>query len=380
MRQKSDKIVSAETREDRISFVIGLVVVLAVLAVFVGLIVAAGHKSARVMAAGEISAPEEIRRGTEQTLTYTTDKLKKDDTVIWYANGRKIGETKFDGKATKLNYTPDECGKTVVRAVSGKYSQTKTLEIKKPILTVSATNATVTYGDKLPKLNCTVEGFVCDDTAEKLGCKFQCTAKEGLNVGVWEIGFAGEEPEEYEVCYKTAHLTVLPRTVTISNTVTKEYDQTNTIQNPTLKLDGVLDGDEVSAKCDTLYFASKNAGYQKLVTANICLTGKNAHNYVLSDDAQGYIAPKKIKLSGVTVENKYFDGTTKATTTNPGSLSGVLKGDSVAIGSMDVRFDGANVGKHSAFAKKIVLIGVDKDNYIVTETQVGEAEILTQKY
>lgn len=379
MKGKNDKTISAEAREERISLAIGIIVVLAVLATIAGFIIAANIKNNQAVSMGEISTPTEMRRGSVQTLTYTASKLKNGDTVTWYVNGEKVAETRFDGKTAKLNYTPDKTGQTAVKAVCGKYSQSKTVEVKKPVLTVSAVDAAVTYGETLPKFDYTVEGFVGEDTKETVKCKFDCNVQGCTGVGVWEISLGGEEPDGYEVHYNTAHLTVLPRVVHIANTVTKEYDQTNTLNAPDLVLDGVLEGDEVRAKCDTLYFSSKNAGYQNVMTANVCLEGKDARNYVLSDDAQGYIAPKKIALQGVKIVNKYYDGTTKAKIDDPGSLVGVLEGDSVAIGSLEASFDDANVGKHTAMLKGIVLIGVDKDNYVVTNTQVNSGEILSSK-
>lgn len=379
MKEKSDKTISAEKREERISLVIGIVVVLAVIATIAGLIISASVRSNRAMSVGEISAPMEMRRGTEQTLTYTATKLKNGDTVTWYVDGEKVAETKFDGKAAKLNYTPEKTGQATVKAVCGKYSQSKTVEVKKPVLTVSATDTTVTYGEPLPELNYNVAGFVGEDTAETLNCKFGCCAQGCTDVGIWEIRPDGDIPEGYEVRYNTAHLTILPRVVHIANTLTKEYDQTNTLAAPLIELDGVLDGDEVTANCDTLYFSSKNAGYQNVMTANVCLQGKDAHNYVLSEDAQGYIAPKKISLYGVKIVDKYYDGTTKAKIDDPGNLLGVLDGDSVAIGTLEVNFDAASVGKHTATVNEIALIGVDKDNYVVTDMQVTGGEILSSK-
>ena len=379
MKEKNNVVKSADMREERISLAIGIVVVLCIIAAVMAILISAGVRNGRVTAMGEISAPQEMRRGTEQTLTYTAKELKTGDTVTWYVNDEKVAETKYDGQSATLNYTPYATGETTVKVTCGKYCQTKTVEVKKPLLTLSAPNATITYGDELPTLTCKAEGFVCGDTAETLNCNFRCHVQENADVGVWEIEYVGNEPEDYEVQKTTARLTVLPKIISIANTVTKTYDQTNTLENPHLILDGVLEGDDVTAKCDTVYFASKNAGYQKIMTANICLEGENAHNYVLSDNAQGYVAPKRITLSEVSVKDKYFDGTTKAQIDSMGKLDGVLDGDSIAIGSLNVCFDGANVGKHSATINSIVLIGVDKDNYVVGSAQIADGEIIDNK-
>lgn len=379
MKEQNNKAVSAEAREERISLAIGIVVVLAVLATIMGIIIAAGVRNGRAVAMGEISTPIEMRRGTEQTLTYSAANLKNGDTVTWYVDGKKVAETKYDGKTAKLNYTPDKAGQATVKAECGKYCQSKTVEVKKPVLTVRATEMTITYGETLPKPSYTVEGFVGEDTADTLNCKFDCNVAGCTGVGVWDIVCDGAQPNGYEVHYENAHLTVLPKVVCIANTVRKVYDQTNSLAAAKLVLDGVLDGDDVTAKCDTLYFASKNAGYQNLMTANIRLEGKDAHNYVLSENAQGYVAPRKISLTGVKIADKYYDGTTKAQIDNPGTLVGVLDGDSVAIGSLEVTFDSANVGKHTATAQNIALIGVDKDNYVVTDTQINDGEIMPTK-
>ncbi len=91
------------------------------------------------------------------------------------------------------------------------------------------------------------------------------------------------------------------------------------------------------------------------------------------------VLPKGMTLQGITVQNKTYDGTTKADIAKLGKLQGVVEGDSVAIGNLEVKFDAADVGTHAVKVKNIVLVGMDKHNYFVQNVVVNNGEILRQK-
>lgn len=370
-------------REERIDFTIGLVTVLVILALFVWMIVSVHNnvKNATNANVGEISAVGELRRGSEQTFTY--DLSGKDiadgTTVTWDVNGQRVSQTVYtSGQDVTLNYTPTATGELTVGAKVGKYSQTITCEVLPPCLTVTTPSATIVYGDELPKMRCNVQGFVeGDDTSDFCyddGCVADC---DRLDVGVYQL-----KPKQnccymdYEVTYNYGSLTVLPRHLEVSNRISKTYDGTNTVNNPTLNLEGVIEGDDVSAQCETLYFDNKNVGNEKtVVLANVKLVGKNAYNYVLPDFATGEVSPKSVDVTGLTVKSKLYDGTTRATIDKMGTLDGVCKGDSVAIGKINVSFESANVGTQNVIASDIVLVGADKDNYVVRSVTTDTAEI-----
>ncbi|MBD5585516.1 MAG: hypothetical protein HDQ88_10570, partial [Clostridia bacterium] len=95
-----------------------------------------------------------------------------------------------------------------------------------------------------------------------------------------------------------------------------------------------------------------------------------------------YVTP----VGGITVENKYYDGTNKATVSSTGTitLQGVLDDDAdkLNVGSdpfdpTSAVFDGVNVGGHTVTINGLVLTGDAAKNYRLTSTKaVGWAIIL----
>ena len=367
--------------EEKIDLIVGIVTVLIALALFVWLAVSIGRSTSNNNYTGEISANGETRRGSEQIFTYQLDTTKVADgeTVYWTVNGETVYKgTYAAGEPITLNYTPTETGTMQIVAKIGKYRQTTNVEVLAPRLTVTAPNVTVVYGETLPDMNYNVSGFVAGEDVSDFCYDGHCTPKtDKLDVGIYELTFDNECCyRDYETEYVTGTLTVLPKQLVVTNSFRKTYDTTNTIDNPSLTLDGIVEGDEVCAKCDTLYFDNKNVGNDKVIMlANVCLEGEDAHNYVLPDFVYGQITPRPLKLTGLTVKNKAYDGTTKAEIDKMGTLNGVLAGDSVAIGNIRVAFENADVGNQKVAMRSISLIGADKDNYTVVSIDTPNADI-----
>ena len=368
-----------QNSEKRSDLIVGLVTMGVFLALFLWMLISIGS-SARNMV-GVIASEQELRRGSEQTLTYTINKDDVADgaTVEWSVNGRKVGESSYvKGENAKFNYTPEASGTIAVKARVGKYYQMAMLDVQAPHLTVTAPNLTITYGEQLPQINCIVEGFVPGEEGE-VDCTDMCTvAADELNVGVYTVEFCKEcSYRDYDTEYVTGTLTVLPRTLNVVDRIEKVYDGTNTVCNPELRLVGMLEGDDVCAQCDTLYFDSKNVGERQIMLGNVQLVGEDAGNYVLYGYAQGAITPKCIDIVGLSVKDKLYDGTTKATIDTMGAIQGVCEGDSVAIGNISVSFDDATVGEHDFVVGGVTLVGADKDNYHIRFVETGKANITT---
>ena len=368
--------------EERIDLIVGVIVIVMALALF-GFLIVRSSISMRKNATttiGDITTIGETRRGSEQIFTYELDtaSVGDGDTVTWTVNGEQIYEgTYTTGEVIKLAYTPQQTGKLDVVAKVGKCTQMTTVEILAPRLTVSAPNVTIVYGESLPELSYTVSGFVDEEGTDFCydgACVYDA---QKLNVGVYEVKFDKEcNYLDYETEYIYGTLTVLPKQLEITGNFRKVYDSTNTIENPDLQLVGVVEGDEVCAECDALYFDNKNVGCDKtIMLANVCLIGEDSCNYLLPDYATGEIAAKTVNVVGLRVKNKLYDGTTKATIEKMGTLVGIVDGDSVAIGNISVNFDEAGVGMHNIVTNGITLIGADKDNYVIGTIETPSAEI-----
>jgi hypothetical protein len=143
----------------------------------------------------------------------------------------------------------------------------------------------------------------------------------------------------------------------------------------TLGLPGELAGDSVRVSGSGA-FGSKNAGSNIAYNINsMSLLGPDAGNYYLSSGAlsgtNGVITPKPITVSGITANNKVYDGTTEATLTTSGSiLNGVLAGDTVAFdgAGYSALFGDRNVGTaKSVTVTGLLLTGTDAGNYTLTQ-------------
>lgn len=383
MSKKQDKAVDYEKRTDTI---VGLITIAVVIALSVWLLVSMTIRGSAITIADSAG---NNRRGSEQTFSATVNspKIKDGDKVTWIVNGQVVGEGVYaQGTPLTLNYTPTQLGDNFVTVRVGKYSKSAYMNVLPPVLTVSAPNITVTYGDKLPNFKYDCCGFVdgdCPEMMEYDGICYLCDSNDSelncskLNVGVYKLNMQQTcSFKDYEVEYVGGTLTVLPKKISACGDFVKTYDQSNVIENPNLKLAGVEDGDNVTAVCDKLYFDNKNAGVNKtIMLSNVCLEGEDSCNYVLEGTAYGNILPKEIQIDGLTIRDKQYDGTTRAQIERMGTLNGIIDGDSVAIGNLQLSFEQADVGTQQIKLDSISLIGADKDNYFVSGIDVEQATI-----
>ena len=377
---------AARNSEDRVELAVGIITVVLTLALFGWLFFRVATNKPMMSA---IASADEVRRGYEQEYAcdVQSDKIRDGEKVIWMVNGEQVAESTYQkGSPLKLNYTMTQTGSNNIIVKVGKYKQYATINVLPPKLTIEAPTVTVTYGDNLPELAYNCRGFVDGDNAGMLpfgACSvtdmdYADISADKLNVGVYKIMIKECcEFKDYDIEFEQGTLTVLPKELTVKNEFVKTYDKTNVIEKPLIALDGVKAGDEVTAVADKLYFNDKNAGDKSVMLANVELTGRDSCNYVLKGEARGRIEPKHIEINGLTIKDKAYDGTTRATIEKMGKINGVLDGDSVAIGSIDLNFAEATTGTQEIIINDVTLIGADKDNYVVDEVTVDNANITT---
>lgn len=138
---------------------------------------------------------------------------------------------------------------------------------------------------------------------------------EGLDSNYYyvQVYYKGEE-----AMYAIVAVYMKELTPTITGTTSKTYDGTTeyTGDDLTIKLDGLVNDDVISATADFAY-SDANAGTNKTITAtNIVLEGTKAGNYFIDEEAVvsanvGTITPKN--LSDVTIKldktSMYYNGT-----------------------------------------------------------------------
>ena len=201
-------------------------------------------------------------------------------------------------------------------------------------------------------------------------------------VNVTGITVSGPDAGKYNLIQpaSTANITSAGLTISGLTAVDKVYDGTKsaTLNVGSVVLAGVFGADivTINSSAATGTFADKNTGTGKPVsTSGFTLGGADAGNYTLTQPATAAnIATNTLTVSGITANNKTYDGTTSATL-NAGSASlvGVFGADVVNLVSSGASgtFADKNVGTAKAvLSSGFTLDGTDAANYILTQPSV----------
>ncbi|MCW2975666.1 MAG: hypothetical protein JWM06_947 [Actinomycetia bacterium] len=149
--------------------------------------------------------------------------------VLFYADGQLLGDAPLDasGNASKTvsgwltktyALTASYVGDVNNQPGSGSLQfQLSVMQDAAP-LTVTASSATITYGDAVPAVSPTYAGFVNGDTAASLTAQATCTttAAGGSPVGVYPVTCSGAAHPLYTVSYVAGKITILPATLTVT--------------------------------------------------------------------------------------------------------------------------------------------------------------------
>jgi filamentous hemagglutinin family protein len=253
-------------------------------------------------------------------------------------------------------------------------------------LLFTADNKTKTYGDA-NYFTSTVTGYVDGDTAATAYTGAPSYALESENAGYWMItvsqGTLGSP--KYGFTFAPGYMTINKALLTINAPdATKIYDGT-LLAEGTPTVSGLKFSDTVSGL--TAAYKDKNAGTDKTVTVSgyTIYDGNFGGNYnvTIVDNNTGVITAKEISVTGITANNKVYDGTTTATVdTSMAALSGVIETDTVSVSAESAagEFDNKNVGTgKTVTVNNLDLTGTDKDNYKLLATDTTTTADITPK-
>ena len=186
-------------------------------------------------------------------------------------------------------------------------SISKTFEILKAPLTVTALNDTIVYGDDLSFAGVVYSGFVGEEDESVLNgtLAYECKYDRGGAAGKYDITPSGLTAENYDIEFVAGELTVEPKVVSIAWGEQTVFVYNGSEQIPTATAEGLLEGDDCEL---TVTGAAKNAGNY---TATV--TGLSNLNYKMraSDTKQDFeilkADPTMIKAP-VAVENLVYSG------------------------------------------------------------------------
>lgn len=180
---------------------------------------------------------------------------------------------------------------------------------------------------------------------------------------------------------------ITKRSVTVSGITAsnKIYDGDTdaTLDTSKAEFAGIVDGETLTVTA-TGAFGNKNAAADKKVTiSGLTLGGTGAGNYELASEGQqtetkATINKKAVKVSGITAQDKAYDGNTNATLTFTGaSFEGKVVGDTLSVKGKEIQtgtFNNKNVGTGKKVTLPgLVLDGTDAGNYTIKDDSQTEA-------
>ncbi len=260
-----------------------------------------------------------------------------------------------------------------------------TVTVTQAALDITASSETMIYGDAVPAITPSYTGFVAGDNEASLTTLPTCstTATSASFVGSYTSSCSGAASPNYIIGYTDGTVTVNKRALTVTAvTDTKAYDgDTSSIGIPNITSGILVNGDTANF---IQTFDTPTVGIGKTLTPGGSVNdGNGGNNYDVTfvQDTTGSIVGITVTVTGITANNKVYDGTTTATL-NTGSavLVGVVSGDDVqlVVSGATGNFANKNVGNGKTVnITGLTLTGADIANYgIIPPTTI--ANIITR--
>ena len=236
--------------------------------------------------------------------------------------------------------------------------------INRASVTVTAENKSKEYGTADPELTATVEGVV---SGQESLINYTISRAEGENVGgTYAITSTGAATQgNYSVTYVPGTLTITAKAVTVTaDNKTKTYGDAD----PTLSvtIEGLVNNDPESV----ISYTISRAEGENVDTYTITPTGEASQgNYTVTYPTGTLtISKRPVRIiSGLTANDKTYDGTTNATLVMTGAIFGegdIITGDDLTIDSATGTFDTKDVGTNKTVTiSSLNLVGDDAGNY-----------------
>ena len=245
-------------------------------------------------------------------------------------------------------------------SVFGSVAQGKTYD--------KTTAATITLG--------TVTGLVSgDDATLGYSAEFASAVPGVQDVSVtYSLGGADIGNYILDTVNETlsAEITTKPFSITGTEIKEKVYDGTSAAEVVVGSVTGLIEGDDVTITGSAIFHTVTVGNYN--ITVHYTLTGADADKYYAAPQTRPTkIKPKRLTISGTTVANKTYDGTTDATIT-AGTLDGLVGSDTVELAASG-SFPSAEVGVYDVEVSYSISGGAYR-NYYAPITETISAEII----
>jgi autotransporter-associated beta strand protein len=254
-------------------------------------------------------------------------------------------------------------------------------------IAISTSNIAKTYDGttSVNNLNLTMAGQVAGDVlnVSGIGAFGDKNVGTGLSYSVSNITLSGDDAANYYLT-NGASMTgnngvITARALSVSGitAANKVYDGTDAVEVDASNAiyAGLVAGDDFAIDTVTGLFDDKNVGTAKTVNLTSVYAGADLGNYTITDQLQASadITPKAITVSGITVDDKVYDGGVLATV-DTSAASGWLDGDSVLLNTSGL-FADKNVGINKAVTLTTEYSGADAANYSFTDQTTAYADI-----
>jgi hypothetical protein len=287
--------------------------------------------------------------------------LPADNVTATYS--REAGETVLDGPYT-ISAQLSPAGVLSNYTIT---SNTANFTINPKAASVTPNAASKTYGAADPTLTGSLTGFLpADDVTATYSREPGETVLGGPYTITAELNSVGAL-SNYAITNNTAAFTINPKTASVTpNAASKTYGAAD--PTPTGTLSGFLPADNVTATY------SRAAGETVLdgpyaIGAVLSPAGVLSNYTITGNTADFTITPAGLTISGLTANDKPYDGNTAATLSGTAALTGVLGGDTVTLGGTPVAtFADANIGTNKPVSVTgFTLGGADGGNYSLTQ-------------
>ena len=281
-----------------------------------------------------------------------------------------------------------------VLAASGQ-QQSASGSITPKGITVIAKDAQKEFGTPDPVFQYTAAGLIGGDRLTgKLG------REPGENAGRYELNEGSLGNSNYFIeNFESAYLTITPKAIVVDPddpNLDIKYD-VDKVYDGTIELDAdsslriTIDGQTIQLKWDDAEFNDQNVKKVETVTFyDVTGTSKDG-NYVIAMnrlrlDAKGAITPRDLTISGITANDRSYNGKNdlSVTLTYLGiKYENRIEGDEVWLNTdlVQGQFADGNAGIHDVYISNLILTGADVDvsNYTLTNTTLTVQAEITPK-
>ncbi|WP_374581737.1 YDG domain-containing protein [Pseudoduganella sp.] len=343
-----------------------------------------------------VTAADKVYDGS----TSTSVSLSGDNRIAGDQLSLSGGSGSFADKNVGSNKAVNLSGVSVSGADAGNYTVSvianSTASITPRALQVGATGVDKVYDGTLAAIVSYSDNRLAGDSLQVNGNAVfgDKNVGQGKAITVSGISLSGADAGNYTVgSAATASASITPKALTAvaNGSIGKVYDGSTAAQLAAgqVGLSGFASGEGASVGALQGQYNSANVAGANSVTAALpggavsAAAGTALSNYLLPKNVTlaGSISARQVSIGGVAVANKTYDGTTNASLSSIGTLSGLVNGESLVLQApASVQFDNRNAGNGKVVTASGYTLGNGSglaSNYVLASSSVTASGNIT---